>query len=72
MRNLIRTMSAKIAERIAASQRLARFTCGDCERNERCGLPPSDQCVVRAMQIARDGDYRVAPPIGFYPAVWPV
>ena len=29
------------------------FTCGDCERWERCGLPPHDDCVHRAAQIAR-------------------
>jgi hypothetical protein len=35
-----------------------KFSCGDCERNASCGLPPSDQCAVRAEQIARDGDRR--------------
>jgi len=69
MRAFIRSISAKISERLAASRRLSDFTCGDCERNERCGLPPDDQCVVRAMQIARDGDERARPPR--YPAVWP-
>jgi len=28
------------------------FMCGDCERVDRCGLPPSDNCIVKAMQIA--------------------
>jgi|GEM_PF-3900995 hypothetical protein len=28
------------------------FTCGDCSMTERCGLPPSEQCVARAAQIA--------------------
>ena len=27
------------------------FTCGDCLMNERCGLPPSEECVARAAQI---------------------
>ena len=29
------------------------FTCGECERWERCGLPPSDKCITRAAQVAR-------------------
>jgi hypothetical protein len=28
-----------------------KFTCGDCERWERCGMKPSDQCITRAAQI---------------------
>jgi hypothetical protein len=61
-----------IADRLAAMQRTSRFHCGDCERNEKCGLPPDDQCVTRAMQITRDGDYRARPPADhFRPAVWP-
>lgn len=31
------------------------FRCSDCERVERCGNPPSERCIVRAAQIARDG-----------------
>ena len=34
-------------------QRRSDFTCGDCERWERCGLPPHDDCIHRAAQIAR-------------------
>jgi hypothetical protein len=33
----------------------AEFHCGDCERRDRCGLPPDQDCVVKAAQIARDG-----------------
>jgi hypothetical protein len=33
--------------------RSSDFTCGDCERWERCGLPPHDDCSHRAAQIAR-------------------
>jgi len=36
--------------------RRPEFTCGDCERSDRCGLPPSDRCIVKAAQIAR-GDW---------------
>jgi hypothetical protein len=39
-------------------RRVSDFTCGDCERSDRCGLPPSDTCIVRAEQIAR-GDWKV-------------
>ncbi len=31
------------------------FVCGDCERVDRCGLPPSNLCIIRAAQITRDG-----------------
>jgi len=51
----------------------SRFSCGDCERNEQCGLPPDDNCEFRLMQIARDGD-RPSRPYDYdylYPAVWP-
>ena len=48
---------AKVARRIATMRRASDFTCGDCERSDRCGLPPSDTCIVRAEQIAR-GDWK--------------
>ncbi len=28
------------------------FTCGQCDRNARCGLAPNQQCLYRLMQIA--------------------
>jgi hypothetical protein len=34
------------------------FSCGDCERNASCGLPPDELCVIKAAQLARDGDWR--------------
>lgn len=43
------------------SRRLRRqpeFTCSDCERWERCGLPPDVACVVRAAQLER-GDWKL-------------
>jgi hypothetical protein len=49
---------ARVASRIATMRRVSDFTCGDCERSDRCGLPPSDTCIVRAEQIAR-GDWKV-------------
>lgn len=62
----------RIVIRITASQRTARFTCGECERNSRCGLSPSKNCVIRMMQIARDGDYCARPPTAVLQGVWPV
>jgi hypothetical protein len=38
----------------ASWTRRSDFTCGDCERWERCGLPPHDDCIHRAAPIARD------------------
>jgi hypothetical protein len=52
---VVRTILAKPAGMIAALGRESEFSCGDCERRERCGLPPSDKCIVRAEQIARYG-----------------
>jgi hypothetical protein len=70
--DLFQTIIAKIRNRAAASDRFSRFTCGDCERNKQCGLPPYDDCRVKAVQIARDGGERVPPPtIVSYRGVWP-
>jgi hypothetical protein len=49
-----------------------RFTCGDCDRNAQCGLPPHDDCTYRLMQIARDGDRPSRRNECLYPAVWPL
>ena len=40
--------------RFLGPRRRSEFTCGDCSMNERCGLPPSDQCVARAAQMSGD------------------
>jgi hypothetical protein len=48
-----------------------RFSCGDCERNAQCGLPPHDDCIFRLMQIALDGDRPPREHEYLYPAVWP-
>jgi hypothetical protein len=39
----------------ALRRRSTAFVCGDCERWQRCGLPPSDRCIVKAAQLARGG-----------------
>lgn len=67
----IRKVLAKFAGSIAASRELSHFNCGDCEQNEQCGLPPSDKCIVKIIQIARDNENHARPPAGFYIAVWP-
>ena len=51
----IRKIFTKLASLIATPRPGSDFVCGECERWERCGLPPSDQCIVRAAQIARNG-----------------
>jgi hypothetical protein len=56
MRRAIQGVFASCARTVAALRRRPDFTCGDCERSDRCGLPPSDRCIVRAAQIAR-GDW---------------
>jgi hypothetical protein len=70
--DLFYAIAAKIRMCAATSNRLSRFTCGDCERNQKCGLAPHDDCLVKIMQIARDGDERVPPPtMVSYRGVWP-
>src|SRR6516164_6701576 len=44
-----------VARRVAAARTRPAFYCGQCERWERCGLPPSEDCIVRLAQIERDG-----------------
>jgi len=46
-----------------------RFTCGDCARNARCGLAPSEDCIYALMQMARDGENSRRPSF-VYPAAW--
>jgi hypothetical protein len=41
---------------IGPRRRGEEFVCGDCEEWQRCGLPPNENCVVRAAQIARLGE----------------
>lgn len=69
---LVRKIAAMIAADRETTRRLSRFTCGDCEHSERCGLPPDDGCVIKAMQMARDGDQRARRPRAAYAAVWPI
>ena len=54
----VRRAFAKIASLLAMLRHRSDFKCGDCERSDRCGLPPSDRCLLRAAQIAR-GDWKL-------------
>ena len=54
----VRSFFADIARALAPRRRQPDFTCGDCERSDRCGQPPSDTCVVAAAQIER-GDWKL-------------
>jgi hypothetical protein len=56
MRRAIQDVFAGFARAVAALRRRPEFSCGDCERSDRCGLPPSDRCIVKAAQIVR-GDW---------------
>jgi len=52
-----RSIAGAFSRQIAVMRRTSLFTCGDCERSDRCGLPPSDTCIIRAEQMAR-GDWK--------------
>jgi hypothetical protein len=52
--SILGTLWAAIARVVATERRLSRFTCGDCDRWARCGLPPDANCVYRAAQVADD------------------
>ena len=49
-RLFLAALGSAIAERLAGSA----FTCGDCERSDRCGRPPTAECAVKLAQIERD------------------
>ena len=49
-RQLLDTLRGAIVKRLSGSE----FTCGDCERSDRCGRPPDTECAVKLAQIERD------------------
>jgi hypothetical protein len=51
----LKQMFIRLANLLVTPPHRSDFVCGECERWERCGLPPSDKCIVRAAQIARNG-----------------
>ena len=66
----IRKLFAAVGN-LLVHQPLSHFSCGDCERNAQCGLPPHDDCVFRLTQIARDGDRLSQRHNRLFPAAWP-
>ena len=55
MRSLAHAVAARFVALIARSRRKRDFACGECERWQRCGLPPNQRCIVMMAQIERDG-----------------
>jgi hypothetical protein len=51
----IRTNVSKLASLIATTRQGSGFVCGEGERWQRCGLLPSDKCILRAARIASNG-----------------
>jgi hypothetical protein len=49
---------ARLSSALSGLFREPEFTCSDCERWERCGLPPDVACVVRVAQLER-GDWKL-------------
>ena len=51
----LRTLMGGIKDRLAAAARKREILyCSECERSERCGLPPSDDCVYKLEQLERN------------------
>ncbi|HEY1365233.1 MAG TPA: hypothetical protein VGF60_23520 [Xanthobacteraceae bacterium] len=53
---LVHTVITWLSAVVARLRARPAFVCGECERWQRCGLPPDKRCVVMAAQIARDGE----------------
>lgn len=56
MTNFVCELLGKLSA-FVSQRREPDFVCADCERTDRCALPPSKTCIVRAAQIAR-GDWK--------------
>jgi hypothetical protein len=56
MSDFFKNAFAAFGKFLTTQRRLSSFTCGDCERWERCGLPPDEKCAYRVEQMAR-GDW---------------
>jgi hypothetical protein len=50
--DIVRSALTGFAHRLAAGRK-TEFICQDCERWQRCGLPPDANCIARAEQIER-------------------
>lgn len=49
----VRAAFKKAADHVAEMRSRSEFQCGDCERWERCGLAPTEVCVIRLAQLER-------------------
>jgi hypothetical protein len=49
-RQIFDSLRSAIVKRLSGPE----FTCGDCERSNRCGRPPNVECVAKLEQIERD------------------
>jgi len=50
----LKALISGIRGRLAAVRKKELLYCSECERSERCGLPPSDDCVYKLEQIERN------------------
>jgi len=51
--NILRRIFTTCTNPARRPRRKPDFSCGECERWQRCGLPPHEDCIVRAAQLAR-------------------
>jgi hypothetical protein len=42
--------------KLLGSLQRPQFQCGQCDRWQQCGRPPSESCITRAIQIARNAE----------------
>jgi hypothetical protein len=56
MLGTIRDIFTRTRDFIDGLRRPPEFVCGDCERNQQCGLPPHNDCIEKALQRERDPD----------------
>ena len=56
MLDKIHDIFSRVRDFIDGLRRPPEFVCGDCERNQQCGLPPHEDCIEKAIQRERDPD----------------
>ncbi len=50
---------SRVRDFIDGLRRPPAFVCGDCDRNQHCGLPPHEDCIQKAIQRERDPNGRI-------------
>jgi hypothetical protein len=58
MNTTLGRLLSRVTDFFGSRRREPDFNCGDCERSDSCGQPPSDTCVVAAAQKER-GDWKL-------------